>query len=222
MSGDVRAVLGFHAVFALAAVLVLGFVPDAWYGHAIAGLVVGYHLMLLVWASARGYSEWLRLWAFLLPLSLLQVVPDWILADFIGSLRFHDHGIPRIGAVPVYMAGMWVIPLFVIVRLADSLRGPFMRGLAAIVLALVVFGSAEWYAQPLGIWQEVGVRHATLGVAWYVLPAEALLGLAAWWGYHVTRERGLATRVLVAAAISVLYTGALVTGYFFIEGGARV
>lgn len=215
-----RELLVFHLLFGVAAVLALGLAPAGYYGLSIAGLVLGYHVALIGAALAYGRSEWLRLWAFLLPLSLLQVVPDWILAELIGSLRFHDHGIPRIGAVPVYMAGMWMIPLFFCVRAADALGTGPVRPLIAGALALLLFGSSEWYAAPLGIWQAVGVQQEWLGIAFYVIPAEVLLGMAAWWGYHRTGGNALES-VLVAAAISVLYTGALITGWFFIEMGIR-
>lgn len=216
----VRELLVFHGLYGLAAVLLLGFAPAGYYGLSVAGLVVGYHVALVGTALAGGRSEWLRLWAFLLPLSLLQVVPDWILAELIGSLRFYDHGVPRIGAVPVYMAGMWMIPLFLCVRLADALGTGPMRPLLAAGLALLLFGGSEWYAAPLGLWQAVGVQQEWLGIAFYVLPAEVLLGLAAWWGYQRTGGNPLES-ILVAAGISVLYTGALITSWFFVEMGMR-
>lgn len=214
------ALLGFHALFGVVAVLALGFAPAGFYGIAITALVVGYHVALVGWSAWRRQREWLVLWGFLLPLSLLQVVPDWILVEQIGSLQFFDHGVPRIGAVPVYMAGMWMIPLFVIVRCADAMPRGGMRPLAALIAALVVFGAAELLAAPLGLWAMRGVDEAFMGAALYVLPAEALLGLAAWWGHRLMRGRAWPLRALVAAGISVLYTGALITGYFFIETGA--
>jgi hypothetical protein len=217
-----RDALIFHLLFAAVAAAALYLAPPVYYGWTVLGLVVGWHVALLLTAMLRGHGEWIYLWSFLLPLSLLQVVPDWILADFVGSLRFPDHGVPRIGSVPVYMAGMWAIPLFLVLHFADALSGRLLRAAAAMVLALLVFASAEWYAAPLGLWQAVNVTQAPYGVALYVLPAEALLGLAAWWAYHATQWSNILTRSLVAAGISVFYTGALVMGWFFVELGASI
>lgn len=217
-----RSILGFHAAFAIAAGLALMLTPARFYGYAVLGAVVGYHLASLAWSSWRGDREWLRLWAYLLPLSVLQVVPDWILVEMVGSLRFMDHGIARVGSVPVYMAGMWSIPLFVIVALARQARFPALRAMVAVVVALLMFASSEWYAHPLGLWHAVSVEHSVMGIALYVLPAEAALGLAAWWGFEATRGRGLVTQILVAAATSVFYTGTLITSYFFFEHGTII
>jgi len=217
-----RDILGFHAAFAMAAAAALLLTPQQFYGYALLGAVLGYHLASLLWSSRRGDREWLRLWAYLLPLSMLQVVPDWILVEMVGSLRFMDHGVARVGSVPIYMAGMWSIPLFVIVALARLARPPALRAVVAVLVAVVMFGSSEWYAHPLGLWHAVSVEHSVVGIALYVLPAEAALGLAAWWGFEATRGRGLAPQILVAMATSVFYTGMLITSYFFIEHGTII
>lgn len=217
-----RTILGFHAAFAVAAAAALLLTPQRFYGYALLGAVLGYHLASLLWSWRRGDREWLRLWAYLLPLSMLQVVPDWILVEMVGSLRFVDHGVARIGSVPVYMAGMWSIPLFVIVALARLARPPALRAVVAVLVAVVMFGSSEWYAHPLGLWHAVSVEHSVAGIALYVLPPEAALGLAAWWGFEATRGRGLAPQILVAMATSVFYTGMLITSYFFIEHGTII
>jgi len=217
-----RDILGFHAAFAMAAAAALLLTPQQFYGYALLGAVLGYHLASLLWSARRGDREWLRLWAYLLPLSMLQVVPDWILVEMVGSLRFMDHGVARVGSVPIYMAGMWSIPLFVIVALARLARPPALRAVVAVLVAVVMFGSSEWYAHPLGLWHAVSVEHSVVGIALYVLPAEAALGLAAWWGFEATRGRGLAPQILVAMATSVFYTGMLITSYFFIEHGTII
>lgn len=219
---NARPVLVFHALFGLAALVCLGLVPGDHYGLMISALVLGYHVALVLVAMTRGYREWIALWWFLLPLSVMQVLPDWVLADFVGSLRFYDHGVIRLGAVPAYMAGMWMIPLFLIVRLSDCVSARSLQPIAAMLLAILLFGSSEWYAQPLALWREVGVTHTWLGVALYVLPPEALLGLAAWWGHNITRGKTTLTRIPLAMGISIFYTGMLISSYFLIEVGASL
>jgi hypothetical protein len=64
-------------------------------------------------ARAYGRRDWLALWAFLVPVSVFQVLPDWLLAELVGTLRFPDIGGPRLDdAMTLVMAGMWVPPLF--------------------------------------------------------------------------------------------------------------
>ena len=180
-------------------------------GLAVLALVVAFNVLLPLFARNSGHGHWLDLWTFLLPLSVFQVVPDWVLSQQIGILSFPDLGAPRIsGHVPVYMAGMWVIPLFWVLLLA---RG---STLAAGVLALLVFAGSEWAAPIFNIWrpQNVSMHY---GVADYVLLPEALLGWAAAHAYRQVSHGGFAAKIAAAAAVSVFYSGALVVSYFLMQ-----
>ncbi len=179
-------------------------------GLGILGLVVAYNLLLPLLAQRRGHRDWLALWVFLLPLSVFQVFPDWVLSQLIGILNFPDVGAPRIGTVPIYMAGMWVIPLFWVLWLS----GRSMP--AATALALLVFGGAEWAAPLLKLWEPRQVAES-FGIAHYVLVPEALLGWAAAYAFQASRSSGAITRIAAAAAVSTFYTGALVLSYFLLE-----
>ncbi len=183
-------------------------------GLAILALVVAFNLLVPLFAGSSGNRHWFDLWLFLLPLSIFQVVPDWVLSQLIGILNFPDLGAPRIGGhVPVYMAGMWVIPLFWVLLIA---RGSIML---AGVLALLVFAASEWAAPLFGIWRPRNVS-THFGIADYVLLPEALLGWAAAFAYRETSHAGIAMRIAAAAAVSVFYTGALVVSYFLIQRAA--
>lgn len=180
-------------------------------GLAVLALVIGYNLLLPLFARSSGHGHWFGLWAFLLPLSVFQVVPDWVLSQLVGILHFPDLGAPRIGQhVPAYMAGMWVIPLFWVLLAA---RGSVPL---AGVLALLVFGASERAAPIFDLWRPRGVG-SHYGIADYVLLPEALLGAAAAYAYRETGHSGIAVRIAAAAAVSVFYTGALVVSYFLIE-----
>lgn len=183
-------------------------------GMAILALVVGFNLLLPLFAGSSGNRHWFDLWLFLLPLSIFQVVPDWVLSQVLGILVFPDLGAPRVGHhVPAYMAGMWVIPLFWVLLVA---RGSTML---AAALALLVFCVAEWAAPVFDIWRprNVGTHY---GIADYVLLPEALLGWAAAFAYRETSHTGIVVRIAAAAAVSIFYTGALVVSYFLIERAA--
>ncbi|MDR3414944.1 MAG: hypothetical protein P4L83_02055 [Nevskia sp.] len=197
----------FHLLFGAAAAGVFYLLRPPQLGWGILGLVGLYNLLLPLIGSRAGHHEWLDLWIFLLPLSLLQVLPDWVLTQQLGILGFPDLGGPRLGPVPAYMAGMWVIPLFWVLWLSE----PSL--LAAALLSLLLFGVAEWAARPLHLWQPLHVAQ-TCGVAYYVLPAEMLLGWAAAYAFREVRGRNPVVRLWAAACVSTFYTGALVLAYF--------
>ncbi len=104
-----RHVLAFHALYAAVAAGVFAALV-ATLGTRIWGpLVLGYNLALPIAARLLGHREWLALWLFLVPLSVLQVVSDWVLSAVFEVLVFPDVGGPRIGPVNASMAGMWTI-----------------------------------------------------------------------------------------------------------------
>lgn len=183
-------------------------------GLAILALVVAFNVLLPLFAGSSGHRHWFDLWLFLLPLSIFQVVPDWVLSQLLGILVFPDLGAPRVGGhVPVYMAGMWVIPLFWVLLVA---RGSTVL---AGLLALGVFAASEWAAPVFDIWRprNVGLHY---GIADYVLIPEALLGWAAAFAYRETGQAGIVVRIAAAAAVSIFYTGALVVSYFLMQRAA--
>ena len=181
-------------------------------GWVLLAAAAGYVAGLLVVARAR--REWLAWWQLLAPLSVLQVLPDWALVEVAGTLVFPDLGAPRVGdAVPLYMAGLWVPPLFLVLLLA---RG---SALAGAVLAVLVFGVAELLAPALGLWEPRAARQVG-STALYVLPAEAVLGAAV-----VVASRHARTtrdRLLAAPAVALLYTGALFVSLLLLDRGQLV
>lgn len=208
---DVRAVVLFHALFfACAAAIALLDAPAK--GWAVVALVVAYNVGLPLIARAVGRADWFALWRFLLPVSIFQVLPDWLLAAEIGTLSFPAIGGPRLDdAISLAMAGMWVPPLFIVLALA--------RGNAALAaaLALAVFLGSELMAPVLELWEPVGETTRVAGVALYVLPAEAALGWAAATAFALAGSAAWPRRVLAALAVSTFYTGALVLAHFLID-----
>ena len=181
-------------------------------GWAVLGVVVAYNVALPLTARSVGRLDVLALWAFLLPLSLFQLLPDWVLADLVGSIRFPDTGGPRAGdAIPLAMAGMWVAPLLISVALA---RDSAWR---AAGLALAIFTGSELVAPLLDVWEPTDATTQLAGVALYVLPAEALLGAATLLAFRWTTGRPRSEKVAVAAGVSTLYLGALVLAHFLLD-----
>lgn len=181
-------------------------------GWAVLATVVAYVVALQVAARRSGRPDLAALAAFLVPVSIFQVLPDWVLSDLVGTLRFPDTGGLRVDdVIPLAMAGMWVAPLFVAVALAGGRPG------RAAVLAVVVFLGAEMAAPVLGLWEPTGDTTRWFGVAVYVLPAEAALGWATAHAFGATRSMGTTARIATALAVSTFYLGALVVAYFLID-----
>ncbi|MDN4161265.1 DUF6989 domain-containing protein [Nocardioides abyssi] len=181
-------------------------------GWGVLVCVVAYVAALLAVCRAAGRDDLLALAGFLAVVSVFQLLPDWVLADLVGTLRFPDTGGPRVDdVIPLAMVAMWVAPLFVAVALAGG-----RPGRAALLSALVFLG-AEVLAPTLGLWEPVGDTHRLLGVAVYVVPAEAALGWAAATAFALVRHRPLPARVGAALAVSTFYLGALVLAHFVVD-----
>jgi hypothetical protein len=188
-------------------------------GQAIAAVVGGYLLLLYLGAWLRSHDELLDAFAFLVPLSLFQVLPDALLVQQLGTLTFPALGAQGFGPVPVYMAGLWVAPLLLVIWLAQLAHRASAVAAAgiALVASLAVFGAAEWAAaHVLPLWRPRNVE-TWQGVALYVLPAEALLGLAAWFVFTQVQHRTLFMKVFGAAIVSLFYTGALFVSHLVFQ-----
>ena len=218
VSSSLRDSLVFHGVFlAAGAGLLLADVGAV--GARILFFGVAYAAALPLWARRRGHGEWIEIWRFLLPLSLLQVLPDAFLARVLGTLVFPDLGVPQVLDVSLFMAFLWLLPLFLCVHLGRRLEatgmpdGAVFWAVAAVSLALFAASEATLTLVPL--WQPMGVRSAG-PVALYVLPAEAFLGTTAWLAERMTRRAGVVVRLGSAVAVMVLYLGGLALGYLFL------
>lgn len=206
MNASTREGIWFHILFFFVAASVLLFARDAMLGKGLLLLVLGYNLLLPAVAFVRRHPEWLALWAFLLPLSAAQVLPDLALANVAKVLVFPDLGQFRIGgAVPVYFMGMWTMLLFPLLLIGNSTRSRYLN---TGVMAFISFTFWEWAARQLQLWhaQDVLMSH---GIALYVLVPEVLLCLTALWMYRLTGESGILARFFGALSVSVFYAGAL-------------
>lgn len=207
-------VLGVHAGLFAGGAVALALEPPA-QGWGVFLVVVAYTAALLWVCRATGRTDLLALAGFLAMVSVFQVLPDWVLADVIGTLRFPDTGGPRVDdVIPLAMAAMWLAPLFAAVALGDGRPG------RAALLAGVIFLGAELLAPTLGLWEPTGDTHRVLGVAVYVVPAEAALGWAAATAFALVRTSSLLARAGAALAVSTFYLGALVLAHFVVDVAA--
>jgi hypothetical protein len=197
--------------YAVAAAVAL-LLPTPAKGWGVLAVSFGGCAGLVLLARTEGDREWLAILAVVIPISVLQIFPDWLLSAGLHILRFPDTGGIRVGhAIPLAMGGMWALPLFLIVVIA---RGSVARGALA---ALVTFAATEVVAPSLDLWGPTGGVTKVLGVALYVLPAEAALGAATVLAVRLVARAPAGERVLAAAAVSTLYTGALALSWFLID-----
>jgi hypothetical protein len=204
-------VLGVHAGLFAGGAVALSLDPPA-QGWGVLVCVVAYVVALLAICRATGRTDLLELAGFLALISIFQVLPDWVLADVIGTLRFPDTGGPRVDdVIPLAMAAMWVAPLFAAVALSGG-----RPGRAALFSGLIFLG-AELLAPTLGLWEPIGDTHRLFGVAVYVVPAEAALGWAAAYAFAQVRQRSIPVRIGAALAVSTFYLGALVLTHFLVD-----
>lgn len=194
------------------------FVRPPMLGQAIAALAVLYVLLLGACAWFGSQHELTDAWFFLVPLSLFQVLPDWMLVEHLRVLVFPDLGAARIGPVPVYMTGLWVAPLLVVIwagEIAHRVSATLALAVAPLA-ALAVFGAAEWLAPGYGLWVPRNVA-TWQGMAIYVLAAEAALGIATWLMFSAVQHRALPLKILGAAAVSAFYAGALLGSHAAVQ-----
>lgn len=210
--------LQFYAGYGvLCALLLLLPIPLA-AGAKVLLLVIAWNLLLPIAAWRLGYNAWLRLWLFLVPLSIFQVFADWFFCEGIKTLSFADNGSPFVGPVPIYMAGMWSIGLFLLVLIGQSLAWTSYLSVAVLVVAaasVAIFFPTEVLAFHLPLWKALGVP-TTLQVANYIVPAEILLGVSTFLIYERVQHSAWLTRLLSAAGITLMYTGAAGVSYLFL------
>jgi len=204
-------VLGVHLALFVGGGVALSLDPPA-QGWGVLVVVVAYVAALLWVCRVTGRADLLALAGFLALVSIFQVLPDWVLADLVGTLRFPDSGGPRVDdVIPLAMAAMWVAPLFAALALSGGRPG------RAALLSGLIFLGAELLAPTLGLWEPTGDTHRLLGVAVYVVPAEAALGWAAATAFAQVRHSSVPARVGAALAVSTFYLGALVLSHFLID-----
>ncbi len=208
-----------HAVFALLCPLVLAIPSGVPVGQRVFGLVLLYNVAIPVIAWRRRHPEWLTLWLFLVPLSALQVFPDWFLATELGVIVFPDTGSPMIGPISGFMAGLWTIPLFVIVLLGRCIAARSTRNVTLLVVAAasaLLFVGSEATLWSIPIWYAQGVV-TVAHVAVYVIVPEIMLGLSTFLAFESSLHRSIWYKLGAAFVITLIYLGGLCFFYLVVE-----
>ncbi len=176
-------------------------------------------MLIVIIGLLRDYKEWIYIWIFVFLISVFQIFPDWILSAELNVLVFPEDGLFKIGTVSGYMVGLWVIPLFIIILIAKQLQERFSKKIAyisVIVLSLAIFGISEQSMWMLQSWYAQNVL--MIGrVALYIIIPEIILGLSAYYGYELIKEKHHLFKIPIAFLIMILYLGNAVFYYFLIE-----
>lgn len=219
ISKVVKDFLIIHLIFVALCILILLIPISGSMGIKLFILVAIYNIIIPLFAYLRNHTEWINMWLFVFILSIFQVWPDWFLSAELGILVFPEDGFIKIGTVSLYMAGLWAIPLFLIVFIGSYLHeNHSMLSVYLIVafLSLIIFGLAEqtiwmlesWYAQNV-----IMVGHLAL----YIIIPEVVLGITTFYGYNLILNKNGLFKIPVAFTIMLLYLGSAVFFYFLIE-----
>ncbi len=207
-----------HMVYSVLSLAVL-LIPGVETGIKLFILVAVYIIALPVTAKLRGYDLWINIWLFALILSVFQVFPDWFLSHQLGVLVFPEDGFVKIGTVSSYMAGLWAIPVFIIVyasvRVGERVS-PRSGYWTAALMAMVIFGASEetvwmlpsWYARNV-----VMVSHTAV----YIIIPEIILGVSCLYAFKQIREKKNWIKIPAAFLVMLLYLGAAAFFYFVVE-----
>ncbi len=210
-----------HVIFAvIAAVTLLVPIPTATVSGKMLLLVIVYNGLLVVEFYMKGYEDWKSIWMFVFILSLLMVFPDWFLAATLNAIQFPDDGFPMIGGeIPLYMAGLWSIPFFIIVFIGKEVQTRRSVGQAYGLVSLIsvfIFVLAELFLVSLPSWSAT-VAGMTGNLAWYIVIPELLLGLSTFICYNIVKDEKFWMKILGALTVMVLYIGIASFFYFLIE-----
>jgi hypothetical protein len=208
-----------HLLFITLCILVLIIPFPNLIGVKLFILVLSYNLLILVVGLIRNHTNWLKLYYFVLFISIFQIFPDWYLSAQLDILVFPEDGFFKIGTVSAYMLGLWVIPLFIIGFISLRIKERYSIKSAyhsAILLSLIIFGLAEqlmwvfsWYPQ------NVFLLFDHLAV--YIIIPEIILGFSTFYLFLKFMDTKISYKIALAFVIMLLYLGAANFFYFLIE-----
>ncbi len=219
ISKEIIDFLIIHLVFVIICLVILLIPLTEYMGIKLFILVVIYNIILPVFGYLRNHSEWINIWLFVFLLSLFQIWPDWFLSAELGILVFPEDGFIKIGTVSLYMAGLWAIPLFLIIFAGLRIQKRYSKSITYIIigaLSLLIFGLAEqtmwmlqsWYAQNVAM-----IGHLAL----YIIIPEIILGVSTYYSFILIQEKKHLLKIPVTFIVMIVYLGNAVFFYFLFE-----
>jgi len=137
----------------------------------------------------------------------------------LNVLVFPEDGLFKIGTVSGYMAGLWVITLFLLIFFGQSIQERYSKRISYYgvgLLSLVIFGLAEQTVWMLNSWYAQNVT--MIGhLAIYIIIPEIILGLSTYFSYEIIKEKNHLLKIPFAFMIMIIYLGNAPFFYFLIE-----
>jgi hypothetical protein len=183
-------------------------------------LVVSYNILIPILGLIRKYFDWLKLWFFVLLISLFQIFPDWFLSAQLNILVFPEDGLFKIGSVSGYMIGLWGIPLFIICFIGAKIKEQYSHISALVIVGLIslgIFAIAEQTLWMLQSWYPQNVTLIFDHLAVYIIIPEVILGLSTFYYYEKIKSEHIILVIIVAFSIMLLYLGSASYFYFLFE-----
>ncbi len=212
-------VFKIHLLFGFLCFIILILPYNPGVGVKLFFLVLVYNVVMAGYGIIKKESEWFGIWLFCSILSLFQVFPDWIIADLLKAIVFPEDGLFKIGSVAGYMAGLWTIPLFLILFISRRIHEKISRQaayLTAGLAALVIFFVSEQTVWLLPSWYAVNVKMIGYSAVYIIVP-EIILGLSAYRCWEEIKDRSHWLKVPGAFLVMVLYVGNVTFFYFLVE-----
>ncbi|MHA3964438.1 MAG: DUF6989 domain-containing protein [Candidatus Thorarchaeota archaeon SMTZ1-45] len=217
---SVREFFVTHIIFAILTAMTLLIPVTAPISAKLLIVVIIYNGLVMLQGLRIGFEEWMSIWTFSFILSLLMVFPDWYLSETLGALQFPVDGFPMIGgAIPIYMAGLWTMPFFIIVFTGVQVQQRKSGKLAFIVvsiLTVLIFVLAELTLVYLPSWSAT-VSGMTGNLAWYIIIPELFLGLSTFISYKIIKDKKIWMKLAGAFAVMIFYIGNTSFFFFLIE-----
>jgi hypothetical protein len=208
-----------HGLFTLLCLIILTLPVNLGAGVKLFILVIVYNILIASYGILKKDSKWYGIWLFSLILSIFQVFPDWIIADILKAIVFPEDGLFKIGSVSGYMAGLWAIPMFLIIFICEKISAGISRPaayIAAGIIAFLIFFISEQTVWLIPSWYAVNVKMIGFSAVYIIVP-EIILGLGAYRCYEEIRDRPHWMKVPAAFLVMLLYTGSVVFFYFLVE-----
>jgi hypothetical protein len=208
-----------HSLFALLSLIILMLPINIGAGVKLFILVIVYSIVMAGYGILKKDSEWFGIWLFSSILSIFQVFPDWIIADILKAIVFPEDGLFKIGSVSGYMAGLWTIPIFLIIFISEKISAGVSKPaayMASGIIAFLIFFMSEQTVWLIPSWYAVNVRMIGFSAVYILIP-EIILGLGAYRCYEEIKGRSHWIKVPAAFIVMLLYTGSVVFFYFLVE-----
>ena len=219
LSSTEKDALIIHGLFAILCIIILILPIKIGAGVKLFTLVIVYNIVMAGYGILKKDNQWYGIWLFSFILSIFQVFPDWIIADILKAIVFPEDGLFKIGSVSGYMAGLWAIPMFLIIFIAEKISSRISRPaayIAAAIIAFLIFFMSEQTVWLIPSWYAVNVKMIGFSAV-YILVPEIILGLGAYRCYEEIRDRPHWIKVPTAFLVMLLYTGSVVFFYFLVE-----